>query len=150
MTISFPGGAAVEARFAGFTVRTDQSLQHGGGGTAPEPFDLFLAALGTCAGLFALRFCQQRGIATDGLRVTLTTERDEEAKRLSAVRLEIALPAGFPRKYEHAIVRAADQCTVKRHLLEPPALSVVAVRSRPAETAESVEAAEAVEIFAGD
>jgi len=128
MTITFPGGVAVEAHFAGFTVRTDQSLRHGGGGTAPEPFDLFLASLGTCAGLFALRFCQQRGIATEGLGVTLDTVRDEAAGRLSEVRLEIGLPAGFPPKYEEAIVRAADQCTVKRHLLAPPALSVVAVR----------------------
>jgi ribosomal protein S12 methylthiotransferase accessory factor len=137
MTITFPGGAAVEAHFEGFTVHTDQSAEHGGRGAAPEPFDLFLASLGTCAGLFALRFCQQRGIETEGLGVTLTVERNLAAKRLAAVRLEIQLPPGFPEKYREAIVRAADQCTVKRHILEPPAFEVIAV---PAGEMETVEA----------
>lgn len=126
MTITFPGGAAVDAHFKDFTVHTDQSVQHGGRGAAPEPFDLFLASLGTCAGLFALRFCQQRQIDTTGLGVTLTTEKDADAKRLSTVRIEIQLPEGFPEKYQDAIVRAADQCTVKRHILEPPVFEVVA------------------------
>lgn len=126
MRISFPGGLAVEAAFKGFTVATDQGLEHGGLGAAPEPFDLFLASLGTCAGLFALRFCQQRNLSTEGLGLTLTTERDPQAPRLSAIQMEIRLPADFPEKYRDAIVRAADQCTVKRHLLEPPRFEVVA------------------------
>jgi ribosomal protein S12 methylthiotransferase accessory factor len=137
MTITFPGGAAVDAHFKGFTVHTDQRVEYGGRGAAPEPFDLFLASLGTCAGLFALRFCQQRGIATEGLGVTLAVERDPEAKRLAAVRLEIQLPPGFPEKYREAIARAADQCTVKRHILEPPIFEVTAV---PAGEMETVEA----------
>lgn len=126
MTITFPGGAAVDARFKGFTVHTDQTPEHGGGGTAPEPFDLFLASLGTCAGFYALRFCQQRAIDTAGLGVTLSTAKDPGANRLRSVRLEIQLPPGFPEKYRDAIVRSADQCAVKRHILEPPELEVVA------------------------
>ncbi|HET9228299.1 MAG TPA: OsmC family protein, partial [Thermoanaerobaculia bacterium] len=89
MKITFPGGLAVNAAFKGFTVATDQGVEHGGEGTAPEPFDLFLASLGTCAGLYALRFCEQRGIDTRGLGLTLTTETDREGKRLALVRLEI-------------------------------------------------------------
>lgn len=137
MTITFPGGVAVDAHFKEFTVHTDQSVEHGGCGTAPEPFDLFLASLGTCAGLFALRFCQQREIGTLGLGVTLTTQEDPKTRRLSAVRLEIHLPQGFPAKYEDAIVRAADLCTVKRHILEPPAVTVETVRVTQAETVEA-------------
>lgn len=137
MTITFPGGVAVDASFGGFTVHTDQSVRHGGRGAAPEPFDLFLASLGACAGLFALRFCQQRGIDTTGLGVTLATEKDPGAARLGAVRIEVRLPPGFPGKYEDAIVRAVDQCTVKRHILEPPAFAVVAV---PADRTAAVEA----------
>lgn len=137
MTITFPGGAAVNAHFKEFTVHTDQSVQHGGRGVAPEPFDLFLASLGTCAGLFALRFCQQRGIDTTGLGVTLATEKNAERNRLSTVRIEIQLPPGFPEKYEDAIVRAADQCTVKRHILEPPAFAVVAIHAGLPETVEA-------------
>jgi putative redox protein len=127
MKITFPGGLAVNAAFKGFTVKTDQRAEHGGGGTAPEPFDLFLASLGTCAGLYALRFCEQRGIDTRGLGLTLTTETDLEGKRLALMRLEIELPAGFPEKYSEAIIRSVDQCAVKRQIIEPPRFEVATV-----------------------
>lgn len=127
MKITFPGGLAVNAGFKGFTVATDQRVENGGGGTAPEPFDLFLASLGTCAGLYALRFCQQRGLDTAGLGLTLVTEKEPESKHLALVRLEIELPAGFPDKYRDAIVRAVDQCAVKRHIVEPPRFEVATV-----------------------
>ena len=98
MKITFPGGLGVNAAFKGFTVATDQAAEHGGGGTAPEPFNLFLASLGTCAGFYALRFCQQRGIATQGLGLTVTTQRDAEGKRLALVRLAIEAPGRVPRE----------------------------------------------------
>lgn len=126
MKITFPGGLAVNAAFKGFTVATDQGVEHGGEGTAPEPFDLFLASLGTCAGLYALRFCQQRGIATQGLGLTLTTEKAPESKSLALVRLAIELPDGFPEKYREALVRSVDQCAVKRHIVAPPRFEVTA------------------------
>ena len=137
MKITFPGGLAVNAELEGFTVKTDQGVEHGGGGTAPEPFDLFLASLGTCAGLYALRFCQQRGIATQGLGLDLTTEKDPEGKRLELVRLEIELPDGFPEKYREALIRAVDQCAVKRHILAPPRFEIAtAVGRKQPETVE--------------
>ena len=136
MKITFPGGLAVNAAFKGFTVATDQGVEHGGEGTAPEPFDLFLASLGTCAGLYALRFCQQRGIATQGLGLTLTTEKNPESKSLALVRLAIELPDGFPEKYREALVRSVDQCAVKRHIVAPPRFEVTTAAGRPqAETA---------------
>ena len=124
MEISFPGGLEVEARYEGFTITTDQPVKAGGGGSAPAPFDLFLASIGTCAGLYALRFCQHRGLDTTGLAVTLGGERAEDQGSLSIIRLEIQVPAGFPDKYRDAMVRAVDQCTVKRHILRPPAFEV--------------------------
>lgn len=130
MKITFPGGLVVNAAFKGFTVTTDQGVEHGGRGTAPEPFDLFLASLGTCAGLYALRFCQQREIATQGLGLILTTEKDPEWKRLAQVRLEIELPEGFPEKYREALIRSVDQCAVKRQILAPPRFEVVTVAGR--------------------
>ena len=120
MEMTFPGGLAVDAQYEGFTVPTDQPVHAGGGGTAPAPFDLFLASIGTCAGLFALRFCQQRGISAEGLGVTLATERDDARHLVTEVRLEVTLPDGFPEKYREALLRAIDQCTVKRHLMTPP------------------------------
>jgi ribosomal protein S12 methylthiotransferase accessory factor len=132
MEITFPGGLAVHAFYNGRTIATDQRPEYGGTGSAPEPFDLFLASIGTCAGLYALRFCQERGIATEGLGLTLDTERDPERKRVAAVRIEIRLPEEFPEKYRTAIVRAADQCAVKRHILEPPRFAVTATAAEPA------------------
>ncbi len=127
MEIRFPGGLLVEAQHEGFTVRTDQPAKDGGTNTSPSPFDLFLVSLGTCSGYYALRFCQERGIPTEGLSLSLATERDEARKRFSKVRIEIRLPEGFPEKYRAAILRAVDQCSVKRHVVEPPAFEVVTI-----------------------
>jgi putative redox protein len=125
MQISFPGGVKVDAGVKGFTIHTDQPLDHGGGGTAPAPFDLFLASIGTCAGFYVLRFCQQRELPTDGLGLTLETVRDPQGGRIDTIRLEIQLPEGFPEKYRDAVIRAADQCAVKKHILEAPRFEVV-------------------------
>ncbi len=113
MDITFPGGVAVEAHFDGTTIRTDQPARQGGGGTAPSPFDLFLASIGTCAGYYALRFCQERQIPSEGLGVSMTWERSPETKLVSRIRITLELPPGFPDKYRAAILRAADQCAVK-------------------------------------
>lgn len=126
MEISFPGGVAVEARLDATTIRTDQPERQGGGGTAPSPFDLFLASIGTCAGYYALRFCQERQIPSEGLALTMTWERNPATKLISRVRIEVSLPPGFPEKYRTAILRAADQCAVKKHLAVAPAIELVA------------------------
>ncbi|MDI7269082.1 MAG: OsmC family protein [Myxococcota bacterium] len=122
--ITFPGGLAVEAQFGGFTVRTDQPADAGGGDTAPNPLHLFFASIGTCAGFYALRFCQARKIDTQGLGLTLRVEREGEHGRVAAVRIEVRLPPGFPDKYRAAIVRAVDGCTVKRTIADPPRFEI--------------------------
>src|SRR5687767_3126920 len=102
MTVSFPGGVAVDAEFKGHTVRTDQPEKAGGASSAMPPFDLFLASIATCMGFYALRFCQERNLSTDGLRLTLEPIRDEELKRVATLRINLELPAGFPDKYRAA------------------------------------------------
>ena len=127
MEISFPGGVRVNARYGDFEIATDQPQRNGGENSAPSPFDLFLVSLGTCAGFFALRFCQQRQLATDGMRLSLTTERNPETKRLDRIAITLTLPDGFPEKYSGAIIRATDQCAVKQSLVDPPEIDVVTV-----------------------
>jgi ribosomal protein S12 methylthiotransferase accessory factor len=127
MDITFPGGVQVNARFKGFDVGTDQPAVNGGQNSAPSPLDLFLASLGTCAGFFALRFCQQRELPTAGMRLSLASARNPETKRLDRVEITLHLPEGFPEKYRSAIIRATDQCAVKKALLDPPDITVVAV-----------------------
>ncbi len=124
MEITFPGGVAVNTEYKGFTTETDQPEANGGSNSAPSPFDLFLSSLGACAGFFALRFCQQRELDTSGLRLTLDTKRDPESKRLDEIKILIHLPPGFPEKYRKSIIRATDQCAVKKIIDDPPEFSV--------------------------
>jgi putative redox protein len=129
IAITFPGGKRVDAAFQDSVIRTDQSPQSGGQGTAPEPYMLFLASIGTCAGIYALGFCQSRGLPTAGLGLTQRLEWNEVTHKLERVNLEVSLPAGFPEKYHDALLRAVDQCAVKRAILDPPAFEV---RTAPA------------------
>jgi ribosomal protein S12 methylthiotransferase accessory factor len=127
MEITFPGGVQVNAQFNGFEIATDQPEKNGGQNSAPSPFDFFLASLGTCAGFFALRFCQQRELSTDGLRLQLTTKHNAETKRLDRVEITMQLPKDFPEKYRSAIIRATDQCAVKKALLDPPEIELITI-----------------------
>ena len=122
--VTFPGGQAVDALIAGHTIHTDQRKKHGGGGTGPPPFDLFLASIATCMGFYALRFCQQRQIDTPGLNLSLETVRNPETGMIETVEVHLELPPGFPPKYIRAVERAMDQCTVKKHMLQPPQFDV--------------------------
>jgi ribosomal protein S12 methylthiotransferase accessory factor len=125
MIIDFPGEARVDAHFGSFTVQTDQPPSSGGGnGSAPAPFSLFLASIGTCAGIYVLGFCRSRGIPTEGIRIVQRVSRSETSRMVEKVELEIQVPPTFPEKYHAALVRAADQCAVKKHLENPPQFEV--------------------------
>ena len=120
MKITFPGGKQVNAEYNGFVHKTDQPLAAGGGNTAPSPFDLFLAALGTCVGFYVLSFCQQRGIDMAGIELRQAMDRDPQTHLIGRIDIEIVLPASFPEKYRAAVVQAAQLCMVKKHLENPP------------------------------
>ncbi|KPJ60717.1 MAG: hypothetical protein AMJ46_05555 [Latescibacteria bacterium DG_63] len=124
MEIVFPGGKMVDAVYKGFTIRTDQRITSGGDGSAPEPFDLFLASIGTCSGLYVVAFCQERGIPLDNAKLILKTEVNRETRMLSKIIIEIQLPPEFPEKYERAVIRAAKLCAVTKHLFEPPVFEI--------------------------
>ena len=127
MIIDFPGGARVDAHFGGFVVPTDQPPAGGGQGSAPTPLTTFLSTIGTCAGIYVLGFCRQRGIPTEGIRLVQRMQVDPTTRLVTDVQVVIELPAGFPEKYRDAVVRAADQCAVKKHFEQPPAIRVESV-----------------------
>ena len=116
MIIDFPGGSKVDAHFGPFTVRTDQPPA----ASAPAPFDLFLSSIGTCAGIYVLGFCRQRGLPTEGLKIVQKVFRDPADRMVDRIELEIQLPAGFPEKYREAVIHSAELCAVKKHLEHPP------------------------------
>lgn len=117
--IYFAGNFKVYADMENVTVKTDQSVRAGGDETAPEPFQLFLASIGTCAGAYIAAFCKQRNIPYENITIEQNIEYDFKNRRIGKVKLEIKLPPEFPSKYKDAVVRAADQCAVKKYLVEP-------------------------------
>jgi ribosomal protein S12 methylthiotransferase accessory factor len=124
MEIFFEEGKKVNARYNGHIIKTDQPVGSGGSDSAPAPFDLFLASIGTCAGIYVRSFCMQRGIPSENIRIFQTMEYDYERNLIGKIKLDIELPPGFPEKYRDAVVRAADLCAVKKHLMFPPKLEV--------------------------
>ena len=132
MTVDFAGGARVDARFGNFEVRTDQPTSGGGEDSAPTPFELFLASLATCAGIYVLSFCRQRGIDATGVRLVQRALTNPDKNMVEKVELEIQLPSNFPERYRAGVCRVAQLCKVKKHLESPPAFEVSAVVVEPA------------------
>ena len=120
MMIDFPGGARVDAHFGSFTVQTDQPPA----ASAPTPFATFLASLGTCAGIYVLGFCQQRGLPTEGIRIIQRMHSNPFSGMIEKIDLEIQVPPAFPEKYRSSLIRSAELCAVKKHMENPPAFDV--------------------------
>jgi len=127
MDITLPGGLRVEVRYKGYAIMTDQPREAGGDGSAPSPFDLFIASIGACAGYYALDFCRARNIKTDGMTLKLDTDYNRQERRVEKVAIAIRLPAGFPPQYHEAIVKAVESCAVKKHIQNPPKFQVDAL-----------------------
>ena len=123
VTFTLPGGTRVDGRVGPFTIATDQPPSS----TAPSPFILFLASIGACAAHYVQVFCGHRNIPVDGIRILQHNERGPSG-RIERIALSIELPPGFPEQYRSAVVRSADQCTVKKHLQQPPEISVGCLR----------------------
>lgn len=126
ITITFPGGKKVNAEVNGMVIPTDQPKLQGGDGTAPSPFAHFLASIGTCAGIYVLSFCQERKIPTDKITLTERLEytTDDGKSKLSKIVLEINVPPDFPEKYRNALIKVADQCAVKKTMMNPPQFEI--------------------------
>jgi ribosomal protein S12 methylthiotransferase accessory factor len=118
--LTFPGEKRVNAEYKGFVIKTDQPVYAGGEGTAPAPFDLFLASIASCVGFYALAFCQNRGYRTDQISVTMKMRKNEEKKMIDKISFEIQLPDEFPEKYTKAIIKSMDKCAVKAHMVDTP------------------------------
>lgn len=126
MVTRFPGGARVDTAFGPYVVRTDQAPQAGGEGSAPTPFATFLASIGACAGTYVLAFCRKRALPTNQIQIVQTIDSDRTTGMVTAIHLAIQVPPDFPDKYHDALIRAVEQCTVKRHLEAVPVLAIMA------------------------
>ncbi|HPE57896.1 MAG TPA: OsmC family protein [Bacteroidales bacterium] len=128
MEIFFNGKKQVFADVNGHIIKTDQSPRGGGDGEFPEPFTLFLASLGTCAGIYVKSFCDQRGIPAEDIKLTQAQNYNPIKKLIDQIEIQIHVPAIFPEKYESAVINTASLCAVKRHLKDDIEVSVKVVR----------------------
>ena len=124
MIISFPDGKRVDAEYKGFTIKTDQPEHEGGNGSAPEPFSLFIASIGTCVGIYVLGFCQKRKIPTENIKIVLKLDKDKETHMINKINIEIQVPKEFPDNYKNAVIKSAGLCAVKKHLDKPPKIDI--------------------------
>ncbi len=124
MIVTLPGGKRVDTQIGKHVIRTDQPVAGGGEDSAPAPFDLFLAAIGTCAGIYVAGFCQKRGLPTEGIQLRQRNHFDRETGALQRVEIDVEVPPTFPEKYRDALVRVADQCAVKKAIQAQPAFEV--------------------------
>ncbi len=124
MIIDFPGGSRVDAHFGKFSVATDQPPV----ASAPTPFAVFLSSIGTCAGIYVLGFCQQRGIPAEGIRIVQRVYSNPLTHMVDKIDLEIQVPNSFPDKYRDSLIRSADLCAVKKHLENPPAFEITTTK----------------------
>jgi ribosomal protein S12 methylthiotransferase accessory factor len=120
LEVYFEGNKKVSAKIGDHIIKTDQSTKGGGDGSAPEPFDLFLASIGTCAGIYVKGFCDQRGISTEGLSLKQSHHYNQEKRMIGKIEITLQYPADFPEKYKPALEKVINQCAVKKHLFDPP------------------------------
>jgi len=123
MKISFSGGKKVDAEYKGFIIKTDQPAYQGGQESAPEPFSLFLASIGTCSGIYVLSFCEKRNISTEDISLLLKFEKDSQNHMIKKIIIQVCVPKDFPDQYKNALVKAVNLCAVKKHLDKPPEIS---------------------------
>lgn len=125
MEITFEGGKVVTAHYHGHAIKTDQPINSGGTDTAPSPFDLYMASIGTCAGIYVKSFCDNRKIPTDNIRIIQNTIYNKETGLPVDITLDIRLPSDFPEKYRDAVISVAELCKVKKSIANPPVFKII-------------------------
>ncbi len=127
--VTFPGGKRVDADYKGFHIETDQPFHDGGDNSSPAPFDLFMVSIATCAGYYAMAFCEGRQISFKDITLNMEIEYDREKRRIGKIKIQALLPPDFPEKYRLPIIRSMESCTVKKYMENAPAFETTAIIS---------------------
>jgi len=118
-----------EAKFDDFTVITDQPIRYKGDGSAPGPFDYFLASTVLCAAYFVRVYCNAREIPTENIRLSQNNIVDPENRYNQIFRIQIELPADISDKDRTGILRSIERCSVKRVIQNNPEFQIEAVEN---------------------
>jgi putative redox protein len=127
--VTFDGNKKVNAQVGKHIVRTDQPVDGGGEDSYPAPFELFLASLATCAGIYVKGYCDNRNIPTEGITLTQTHEFDEKGLA-TKIEIIVNLPKDFPEKSIDSVIHVASLCKVKKQMMALPEMTVKAVVSQ--------------------
>jgi ribosomal protein S12 methylthiotransferase accessory factor len=131
MKVTFEGGKRIATRVGNHLIMTDQPAKYGGEDSAPAPYDLFMASIGTCAGFFIKSYCDNKGIDTSGIEITMRPTVDEKTKQVDGFVTTIGVPASVPEPVRKALQRAAEQCAVKKTIRLQPTFVVETVERAP-------------------
>ncbi|HCP30464.1 OsmC domain/YcaO domain-containing protein [Pseudomonas fulva] len=112
--VNFLDNLRLEAKFDDFTVIADQPIRYKGDGSAPGPFDYFLASSALCAAYFVKLYCQTRGIATENIRLSQNNIVDPENRYNQVFKIQVELPEDITDKDRQGILRSIERCTVKK------------------------------------
>lgn len=118
--VNFLDNLRLEAKFDDFTVIADQPIRYKGDGSAPGPFDYFLASSALCAAYFVKLYCQTRDIPTEHIRLSQNNIVDPENRYAQIFKIQVELPADISEKDRQGILRSIDRCTVKKVVQQGP------------------------------
>lgn len=124
ITVSFLDNLRLKAKFDDFTITTDQPIRYKGNGTAPSPFDYFLASSALCAAYFVKLYCLSRDIPTDDIRVSQNNIIDPENRYNQTFHIQVELPSSISERDRLGILRSADRCTVKKVIQQDPEFKI--------------------------
>jgi len=131
--VNFLDKLRLEARFDDFTVIADQPIRYKGDGSAPGPFDYFLASSALCAAYFVKLYCETRNIPTDNIRLSQNNIVDPENRYQQIFKIQVELPADISDKDRQGILRSIDRCTVKKVVQTGPEFVIEEVENLDAD-----------------
>lgn len=131
--VNFLDKLRLEARFDDFTVVADQPIRYKGDGSAPGPFDYFLASSALCAAYFVKLYCDTRNISTDNIRLSQNNIVDPENRYKQIFKIQVELPADISAKDRQGILRSIDRCTVKKVVQTGPEFVIEEVENLDAD-----------------
>ncbi|MFW7381931.1 MAG: OsmC domain/YcaO domain-containing protein [Oligoflexus sp.] len=129
INVRFLENLRLEAKFDDFTITTDQPIRYKGDGSAPSPFDYFLASSALCAAYFVKVYCLARDIPTDDIRISQNNTIDPENRYNQTFSIKVELPQDLPERHRQGILQAMDRCTVKKVIQTGPEFAIESVDS---------------------
>jgi ribosomal protein S12 methylthiotransferase accessory factor len=132
--VNFLDKLRLEAKFDDFTVVSDQPIRYKGDGSAPGPFDYFLASSALCAAYFVKLYCDTRNIPTENIRLAQNNIVDPENRYQQIFKIQVELPENISANDRQGILRSIERCTVKKVVQAGPEFVIEVVKNLEADT----------------